>query len=138
MGGNNGNIATAISDDGEDLGGLDLGIKYVRLMLVSQMNPPGGLVAAPAVAAPAAAAPMGLADPATVAAIGANHGVAGRDQATQRCQANIAAGNIGDPQVVPTGIHGRNPDHVTLLAQMNQEVARGIANLNSFLPSADK
>jgi hypothetical protein len=40
---------------------------------------------------------------------------------------------LGDPQVVlPTGIRGRNPDQVALLAQMNQEVARGIANLNSF------
>ena len=73
-----------------------------------------------------------------VAAVGANHGVAGRDQSTQSCQENIAAGNISDPQVVPTGIRGRNPVHVTLLAQMNQEVARGIANLNSFCTNNDR
>jgi hypothetical protein len=126
--GNYGNIATAISDDGEDLvAGLDLD---VQLMPVAHpMNPP--------VAATAAAAPTALANPAAVA-VGANRGVLARDRTSQRRQAFVAAGNIGEPQVIPTGIRGRNPDHVTLLAQMNQEVARGIANLNSFLPSADK
>jgi hypothetical protein len=126
--GNYGNIATAISDDGEDLAGLDLD---VQLMPVAPMNPP--------VAATAAAAPTALANPAAAAvAVGANRGVLARDRASQRRQAFVAAGNIGEPQVIPTGIRGRNPDHVTLLAQMNQEVARGIANLNSFLPSADE
>jgi hypothetical protein len=127
--GNYGNIATAISDDGEDLaGGLDLD---VQLMPVAHpMNPP--------VAATAAAAPTALANPAAVA-VGANRGVLARDRTSQRRQAFVAAGNIGDPQqVIPTGIRGRNPDQVGLLAQMNQEVARGIANLNSFLPSADE
>ena len=72
-------------------------------------------------------------------AVGANRGVLARDRTSQRRQAFVAAGNIGDPQqVIPTGIRGRNPDQVGLLAQMNQEVARGIANLNSFLPSADE
>ncbi len=85
---------------------------------------------APAAVVPAAATPV------TAATVGTNCGVCGRDPATQHQQALIAAGNIGDPQVVPAG--GRNPDHVALLAQMNQEVARGIANLNSFLPSADE
>ena len=91
--GHDGNIATAISDDGEDLGGLDLGIECVGLMPVARMNPSGGLVAALlAIAAPAAATHlMGVADcPATVAAVPAYHGVAGRDQATQRHQAKIA------------------------------------------------
>ena len=121
------NIATAISDDGDDLAGLDLD---VQLMPVARlMNPP--------VAATAAATPTALANPAAVA-VGANRGVLARDRATQRHQAFVAAGNIGDPQVIPTGIRGRNPDQVGLLAQMNQEVARGIANLNSFLPSADE
>ncbi len=115
-------------------------------MPVALANPPGGFVTptavAPATAAPAAVAPAAVA-PAAVppipVAIGANHGILGRDQATQHHQSFIAAGNIGDPQVVlPTGIHGRHPDQVALLAQMNQEVARGIANLNSFLPSADE
>ncbi len=104
-------------------------------MPVAPANPPGGLVAptavAPAVAAPAAVTPA-AASPVAVA-IDANHGILGRDQATQRHQSFIAAGNIGDPQaVLPTGIRGRNPNQVALLAQMNQEVARGIANLNSF------
>jgi len=127
---NYGNIATAISDDGEDLAGLDVD---VQMMPVAPMNPPGGLVAAIATAAPIA-----LANPAAVA-VGANHGVLGRDRASQRCQAFVAAGTIGDPQaVLPTGIRGRNPDQVGLLAQMNQEVTRGIANLSSFLPSADE
>ncbi len=86
---------------------------------------------APAAVAPAAATHV-------AAAVSANRGVRGRDQAIQHHQAIIAAGNIGNPQVFPSGIHGRNPDQVALLAQMNQEVARGIANLNSFLPSADE
>ncbi len=115
-------------------------------MPVAPANPLGGLAAPVAVAhvtvATAAVAPATVvptaATPVAAAAVRTNHGVWGRDQATQHQQALIAAGNIGDPQVIPTGIHGRNPDHVTLLAQMNHEVARGIANLNSFLPSADE
>ncbi len=147
--GNNGYIATSISNEGEDLEHLD--VKYVGLMQVAPANPPGGL-ATPTAVAPAAAAPAAVA-PATAApaavtpaaaapvavAIGANHVILGRDQATKHHQSFIAAGNIGDPQaVLPTGIHGRNPDQVALLAQMNQKVARGIANLNSFLPNADE
>ncbi len=131
--GNNGYIATSISNDGEDLEHLD--VEYVGLMPVALANPPGGIVAptavAPTAAAPAAVAPS-AATPVAVA-IGANHGILGRDQATQRHQSFIAAGNIGDPQVVlPTGICGTNPNQVALLTQMNQEVARGIVNLNSF------
>jgi hypothetical protein len=137
--GTNGYIATSIVNNGEDLEYLD--VEYVGLMSVAPANPPGGLVAptavAPAAAAPAAVAPA-TAAPVTVA-IGANHRILGRDQATQHHQSFIAAGNIGDPQAaLPTGIRGRNPNQVALLAQMNQEVARGIANLNSFLPSADE
>ena len=125
--GNYGNIATAISDDGEDPACLDLD---VQLIPVAPMNPP--------VAATATVAPTALANPATVV-VGANCGVLGRDRASQCRQAFVAAGTIGDPQaVLPTGIRGRNPDQVGLLAQMNQEVARGIANLSSFLPSADE
>ncbi len=113
---NNGYIATSISNDGEDL--EHLGVKYVGLMPVATANPPGGLVA-PTAVAPAAAAPAAVAS-ATAApvavAIGANHGILGRDQATQRHQSFIAAGNIGDPQaVLPTGIYGRNPDQVALI-----------------------
>ncbi len=134
--------AISIGDDGQDP--IDHDIKFVRLMPVAPANPPGGL-AAPAAVAPAAVALAAVAAaavaPAAVApaaatpvaaAVGANHGVRRRDQATQRHQAIIAAGNIGNPQVFPSGICGRNPDQVSLLAQMNQEVARGIANLNSF------
>ena len=128
--GNYGNIATAISDDGEDLAGLDLD---VQMMPVAPMNPTGGLVAATATAAPTA-----LANPAAVA-VGANRGVLVRDRASKHHQAFVAAGTIGDTQaVLPTGICSRNPNQVSLLAQMNQEVARGIANLSSFLPSADE
>ena len=109
------------------ISGLDLD---VQLMPVAPMNPP--------VTATTAAAHTALANPAAVA-VGANRGVLARDRASQRRQAFVAAGNIGDPQaVLPTGIRGRNPDQVGLLAQMNQEVARGIANLSSFLPSADE
>jgi hypothetical protein len=140
--------AISIGDDGQDP--VDLDIEFVGLMPVAPANPPGGL-AAPTALAPAAVAPATVA-PATVApaavapaaatpvaaAVGANCGVRGRDQATQRHQAIIAAGNIGNPQAFPLGIHGRNPNQVSLLAQMNQEVARGIAHHNSFLPSAEE
>ena len=86
-----------------------------------------------------AVAPVSAAaTPVAAATVGTNHGVRGRDLPTQHQQALIAAGNIGNRKGIPTGICGRNPDHVDLLAQMNQEVARGIANLNLFLPSADK
>jgi hypothetical protein len=73
------------------------------------------------------------------AAGGINLGVIAGNQAGQRAQANVAAGNIGDPQVFPSGVRtSRNLDQVTLLAHMNQEVARGIAHLNSFLPRDDE
>jgi hypothetical protein len=49
--GNYGNIATAISDNGEDLAGLDLD---VQMMPVAPMNPPAGLVAATVAATPTA------------------------------------------------------------------------------------
>ena len=101
-------------------------------MPVAPANPHGGL-AAPVAGAHAgvAVAPISAAaTPVAAAAVGTNHGVCGREPATQRQQALIAVGNIGNLQVIPTGIRGRNPDHVALLAQMNQEVARvGIANL---------
>jgi len=109
-------------------------------MPVAPANPHGGLAAPVAgVHAAVAVAPVpAAATPVAAAAVGTNHGVCGRDSATQHQQALVAVGNIGNLQVIPTGIHGRNPDHVALLAQMNQEVARaGIANLNLFLPSAD-
>jgi len=67
-------------------------------MPVAPTNPPGGLVA-PTTVAPAAVAPAAVAYPAAVA-VGINHGVVGRDQATQRRQLFIAVGNIGGPQVV--------------------------------------
>jgi len=141
--------AIFIGDDGQDPEDLD--IEFVGLMTLAPANHLGGLatpfavthgaVTTPAVAttavAPATVVPA-AATPVTAAAVGTNRGVRGRDPATQRQQALIAAGNIGDPQVFPTDLRGRNPDHVALLAQMNQEVARGIANLNSFFPSADE
>ncbi len=135
--------AISIGDEGQDP--VDLDIKFVGLMPVASANPSGGLAAptavAPAAVATAAVAPAAVAPTAATpvaAAVGANCGVCGRDQATQRHQAIIAAGNIGNPQVFPSSIHGRNPNQAALLAQMNQEVARGIANLNSLLPSADE
>ncbi len=124
--------AISIGDDGQDPADLDT--EFVGLMPFAPANPPGGL-AAPAAVAPAAVTPAAVTPAAATpvaAAVGTNRGVRGRDQATQRHQAIIAADNIGDPQVFPSGIRGRNPDQVALLAQMNQEVARGIANLNSF------
>ena len=46
---------------------------------------------------------------------------------------------VGILQVFPSGVYSsRNLDQVILLAHMNQEVARGIANLNSFLPHDDE
>ncbi len=104
----------SIGDDGQDL--VDLDVEFVGLMPVTPSNPPEGL-AAPAAVAPAAVATAAVA-PAAVAptaatpvavAVGANHGDGGRDQATQRHKAIIAAGNIGDPQVFPSNIHGRSP-----------------------------
>jgi hypothetical protein len=86
---------------------------------------------APAAATPVASTPV-------TAAGGFNRGVCSENQAAQHAQANIAAGNIDNPQILPLGTRGRNPDQIALHSQMNQEVARGIANLDSFLPSADK
>ncbi len=147
--------AISIGDDGQDPEDLD--VEYVGFMPVVPANPPGGLAApapvafvavapvavppttvasvpvAPVAVPPAPVAPTAVAH-AAAAAAGTNRGVRGRDPATQRQQALIVAGNIGDPQIIPTGIRGRNPDQVALLAQMNQEVARGIAKLDSFLP----
>jgi hypothetical protein len=73
------------------------------------------------------------------AAGGINLGVIAGNQAGQHAQANVAAGYIDNPQVFPSGVcTSRNLDQVTLLAHMNQEVVRGIANLNSFLPRDDE
>jgi len=100
-------------------------------------NLPAGLAAAaptPTVHTPAVHTPTPV-----TAAGGINLGVIAGNQAGQRAQANVAAGNIGDPQVFPSGVRtSRNLDQVTLLAHMNQEVARGIAHLNSFLPRDDE
>ncbi len=89
---------------------------------------------------PIAIAPTPAAStPAVAATVSANRGVRAANQGPQRAQANIAAGSIGDPQVFPAGVRiNRNNDQISLLAQMNQEVARDIANLNSFLPSEDE
>jgi hypothetical protein len=113
---------------------VDFGLVAPAAVDPSKVDP---ATVAPAAVAPAAVAPAAVAPVAV--AVGANHGVLGRNQATQRHQSFITVGNIGNPQVVlPTGIRGRNPDQVAFLAQMNQEVAMGIANLNSFLLSADE
>ncbi len=123
----------------------DPDVEFIGLMPVAPANPPGGLaVAAPTLVAiaptpiaipPTPAAPT----PAATATVSANCGVRAANQGAQRAQANIAAGNIGDPQVFPAGVRiNRSNDQISLLAQMNQEVARGIANLNSFLPSEDE
>jgi hypothetical protein len=137
----NGILVNSISLDGEDP--KDPAVKIFGLMPVAPANPPGGLTAAtptpfahtPA-SAPVSVTPM--APSPAIATGGINCGVCSENQAAQHAQANIAAGNIGNPHVLPLGTHGRNPDQNALLAHMNKEVARGIANLNSFLPSADK
>ena len=123
----------------------DPDVEFIGLMPVAPANPPGGLaVAAPTIFAiaptPIAIAPTPAAPtPAAAATVSANRGVRDANQGAQRAQANIAAGSIGDPQVFLAGVHiNRNNDQISLLAQMNQEVARGIANLNSFLPSEDE
>ena len=114
-------------------------------MPVAPENPPGGLaVAAPTLVAiapiPIAITPTPAAPtPTATATVSANCGVRAANEGAQYAQANIAAGNIGDPQVFPAGVRiNRNNNQISLLAQMNQEVARGIANLNSFLPSEDE
>ena len=123
----------------------DPDVEFIGLMPVAPANPPGGLaVAAPTLVAvaptPIAIAPTPAAPtPDATAAVSANRGVRAATQGAQRAQANIAAGNIGDPQVFPAGIWiNRNNDQISLLAQMNQEISRGIANLNYFLPSEDE
>ncbi len=123
----------------------DPDMEYIGLMPVAPVNPPGGLVVAaptlvtiaptPIAIAPTPAAPT----PAAAATVSANRGVCAANQGAQRAQANIVAGNIGDPQVFPSGVRtNRNNDQISLLAQMNQEVSRSIANLNSFLPCEDE
>ena len=120
-------------------------VEFIGLMPVAPANPPGGLaVAAPTLVA-IAPTPIAIAHtpaaptPAAAAAVSANRGVCAANQGAQRAQANIAAGNISDPQVFPAGVRiNRNNDQISLLAQMNQEVSRGIANLNSFLPREDE
>ena len=148
----------SLGDNGQDPEDLD--VEFIGLMPVAPSNPCGGLATsvavaptavatvavtpvtvAPAIVTTTAVAPAAVVPAAATpvaAAVGTNCGVRGRDPATQCQQSLIAAGNIGDPLVIPTGIRGRNPNHVTLLAWMNQEVARGIANLNYFMPSADE
>ena len=120
-------------------------VEFIGLMPVTPANPPGGLaVAAPTIVAiaptPIAIAPTPVAStPAAAATVSANRGVRAANQGAQRAQANIAAGSIGNPQVFPAGVCiNRNNNQISLLAQILQEVARGIANLNSFLPSEDE
>jgi len=118
----------------------DPDVEFIGLMPVTPANPPGGLaVAAPTIVA-IAPTPIAIAPtPAAAATVSANRGVRAANQGAQRAQANIAAGSISDPQVFPVGVRiNRNNDQISLLAQMNQEVARGIANLNSFLPNEDE
>ena len=123
----------------------DPDVEFIGLMPVAPANPPGGLaVAAPTIVAiaptPIAIAPTPAAPtPAAAATVSANRGIRAANQGAQHAQANIAAGSIGNPQVFPAGVRiNRNNNQISLLAQMNQEVARGIANLNSFLPSEDE
>ncbi len=92
---------------------------------------PDGVPPNAAPAAPAASAGMG-ADAAYAAGIAPNHRICGVGQAAKWQQASIAAGNVGDSQVIPNGVRGRNLDLIELLTQMNQEVAMGIASLNNF------
>ena len=128
---------------GEDPADPD--VEFIGLMPVTPANPPGGLaVAAPTIVAiaptPIAIAPTPAAPtPAAAATVSANRGVRAANQGAQHAQANIAAGSIGNSQVFPAGVRiNRNNGQISLLAQINQEVARGIANLNSFLPSEDE
>ena len=115
-------------------------------MPVATANPAGGLAASVAVA-PAAFVTAALLTlqllppqqhPPVTVAVGANFGVCGRDPTTQCQQSIIAGGSICDQLVFPLGIRGRNSNQVALLAQMNQEVARGIESLNSFMPETDE
>jgi hypothetical protein len=123
----------------------DPDVEFIGLMPVAPANPPGGLaVAAPTIVAiaptPIAIAPTPAAPtPAAAATVSANRGVRAANQGAHRAQANFAVGSIGNPQVFPAFVRiNRNNDQISLLTQMNQEVARGIANLNSFLPSEDE
>ncbi len=129
LGGSNDNRSNSISLDSLD-NEDHLEVEFVG-------NLPTGLAAAaptPTVHTPAVHTPAPV-----IAAEGINLGVIAGNQAGQRTQANIAAGNISNPQVFPSGVRtSRNLDQVTLLAHMNQEVVRGVANLNSFLPRDDE
>ncbi len=122
-------------------GGINLGViagiqagQRAQANVAFVGNLPAGLAAAaptPTAHTPAVRTPTPV-----KAARGINLGVIAGIQAGQRAQANVAAGNIGNLQVFPSGVHmSRNLDQVNLLAHMNQEVARGIANLNSFFAS---
>jgi hypothetical protein len=128
-GGSNGNRFNSISLeslDDED----HLEVEFVG-------NLPAGL--ATAAPTPTTHTPV-VHTPTPVTAAGdVNLGVVAGNQAGQHAQANVAAGSIVNPQVFSSGVcTSRNFDQVTLLACMNQEVARGIANLNSFLPRDDE
>jgi hypothetical protein len=84
----------------------DPNVEFVGLMPVAPANPPGGLTASaptPSVPTPAVPTPA-VPTPATTAAVGANRAVRAANQAAQHAQAIIAAGNIGDPQVIPAGV----------------------------------
>jgi len=106
LGGSNGNRSNSISL--ESLDDED----HIEIEFVG--NLPAGLAAA--TPTPTAHTPA-LHTPAPVTAAGGiNLGVIAGNQAGQRAQANIAAGNIGNPQVFPSGVRtSRNLDQVTLI-----------------------
>jgi hypothetical protein len=59
--------------------------------------------------------------------------------ATTTCQQSlIAAGSIGNSVVFSTGNRTRNSDQVNVLHLVNQQMAEGMAHLNSMVPSQDK
>ena len=72
----------------------------------------------------------------------ANQGILGANRHLQRQQANIAAGNVGNPIVYPEGTRTRNPDQVDVLDLMNRQMMQGVdslANLaGSLQPSPDE
>lgn len=80
----------------------------------------------------AAAAGAAFAPRARVAAAGTiTHGIRGGGL-LGRQQARAA---VGPTIVTPAGLRTRNPDHTSLLGEMNREVAQSMQQLQSFMPT---
>ena len=59
------------------------------------------------------------------------------DAATSCQQSLIAASSVGNSVAFPTGNRTRNSDQVNVLHLVNQQMAEGMAHLNSMVPSKD-